>query len=133
MGEADNTKVVQEAYAAFGRGDVQGILDRLDEGIVWRGVYGAGSHVPMSGERKGKAAVTEFFKQVSQQTRELQEEVRHHQETEAKLKAEIAEREVMEAEVKKTHQELLAASRQAGMAEVATSVCNSQSVIASTP
>ena len=65
MGEADNTKVVQEAYAAFGRGDVQGILDRLDDGIVWKGVYGAGSHVPMSGERKGKAAVTEFFKQVA--------------------------------------------------------------------
>ena len=34
MGEAENTKVVQEAYAAFGRGDVQGILDRVDDGIV---------------------------------------------------------------------------------------------------
>src|SRR6187549_3310104 len=64
MGEAENTKVVQEAYAAFGRGDVQGILDRVDDGIVWQGVYGAGSHVPMAGERQGKQAVAEFFQQV---------------------------------------------------------------------
>jgi ketosteroid isomerase-like protein len=65
MGEADNTKVVQDAYAAFGRGDVQGILDRLDDGIVWQGVYGAGSNVPMAGERRGKPAVAEFFKLVA--------------------------------------------------------------------
>lgn len=64
MQEAQNTKVVQDAYAAFGRGDVQGILDRLDEGIVWKGVYGAAAHVPTSGERRGKAQVAEFFKQV---------------------------------------------------------------------
>jgi uncharacterized protein len=66
MREAENTKVVQDAYAAFSRGDVQGILDRLDDSIVWRGVYGAGSHVPTSGERRGKAQVAEFFKQVAQ-------------------------------------------------------------------
>ncbi|HVQ12411.1 MAG TPA: nuclear transport factor 2 family protein [Vicinamibacterales bacterium] len=66
MQETQNTKVVQDAYAAFGRGDVQGILDRLDDGIVWKGVYGAGPHVPTSGERRGKAQVGEFFKQVAQ-------------------------------------------------------------------
>jgi uncharacterized protein len=66
MQEPQNTKVVQDAYAAFGRGDVQGILDRLDDTIVWKGVYGAGSHVPTAGERRGKAQVGEFFKQVAQ-------------------------------------------------------------------
>ena len=66
MQETQNTKVVQDAYAAFGRGDVQGILDRLDDGIIWKGVYGAGPHVPTSGERRGKAQVGEFFKQVAQ-------------------------------------------------------------------
>lgn len=66
MQETQNTKVVQEAYAAFSRGDVQGILDRLDDSIVWKGVYGAGPHVPTSGERRGKAQVGEFFKQVAQ-------------------------------------------------------------------
>jgi ketosteroid isomerase-like protein len=65
MQEAQNTKVVQEAYAAFSRGDVQGILDRLDESIVWNPVYGSGKQVPMSGERRGKSAVSEFFKQVA--------------------------------------------------------------------
>lgn len=29
------------------------------------GVYGAGSHVPTAGERRGKAAVAEFFKPVA--------------------------------------------------------------------
>jgi uncharacterized protein len=66
MQEAENTKVVQEAYAAFGRGDIQSILDSLDEGIVWKGVYGAAPHVPTSGERRGKAQVGEFFRQVAE-------------------------------------------------------------------
>lgn len=38
------------------------------------------------------------------------------------LQLEIEERKRMEAEVEKTHEELLAASRQAGMAEIATNV-----------
>jgi ketosteroid isomerase-like protein len=64
MSEAHNTKIVQDCYAAFGRGDVQNIINALDESIVWKGVYGAGPQVPTSGERRGKAAVGEFFKQV---------------------------------------------------------------------
>jgi ketosteroid isomerase-like protein len=66
MQETQNIKLVQDAYAAFGRGDVQGILDRLDDGIIWKGVYGAGPHVPTSGERRGKPEVAEFFKQVAE-------------------------------------------------------------------
>ena len=66
MQEAQNIKVVQEAYAAFGRGDVQGILDRLADEVIWKGVYGAASYVPTSGERRGKAAVATFFKQVAE-------------------------------------------------------------------
>jgi signal transduction histidine kinase len=61
-------------------------------------------------------------RQVRQRTGELHEEIEHHKRTEAKLEAEIAERKRMELEVARTHQELLIASRQAGMAEVATSV-----------
>jgi ketosteroid isomerase-like protein len=66
MQEAENTKVVQEAYAAFGRGDIQTLLSHLADDIVWTGVYGAGSHVPTSGVRRGKSAVAEFFKQVAE-------------------------------------------------------------------
>ena len=66
MQEAQNTKVVQEAYAAFGRGDVQSILDRLTDDVIWIGVYGAAAYVPTSGERRGEAAVATFFKQVAE-------------------------------------------------------------------
>jgi hypothetical protein len=64
MGEAENTKVVQDMYAAFGRGEVQAILDKLDDNISWTAVYGSGPQVPQGGERRGKAAVGEFFKQL---------------------------------------------------------------------
>jgi len=66
MQEAQNTKVVQDAYAAFGRSDIPTLLTYLADDIVWAGVYGAASHVPTSGERRGKAAVAEFFKQVAE-------------------------------------------------------------------
>jgi signal transduction histidine kinase len=59
---------------------------------------------------------------VRQRTRELHEEIEHHKRTESMLEAQIAERKRMEGEVTRSHQELLMASRQAGMAEVATSV-----------
>src|SRR5687767_2467699 len=65
MGEAENTKVVQEAYAAFGRGDVPAILNALDDDVSWTAVYGSGPQVPQGGERRGKAAVGEFFKQLA--------------------------------------------------------------------
>ncbi len=66
MQEAQNTRVVQDAYAAFGRSDIDTLLTFLADDIVWVGVYGTKSHVPMSGERRGKAAVAEFFKQVAE-------------------------------------------------------------------
>lgn len=66
MQEAQNTKVVQDAYAAFGRGDIPALLSTLADDIVWTGVYGTGPHVPTAGERRGKAAVAEFFKQVAE-------------------------------------------------------------------
>ena len=61
MHEAANTALVKQAYAAFGRGDVQGILDTLDANVGWLAVTGASPAVPTSGVRRGKAAVNEFF------------------------------------------------------------------------
>jgi ketosteroid isomerase-like protein len=66
MKEAHNTEVVREAYAAFSRGDIQTLLSKFADDVVWTAVYGAGSHVPTAGERRGKAAVAEFFKQVAE-------------------------------------------------------------------
>lgn len=68
MQEASNTRVVQDAYAAFGRNDVAGILATLDDNVVWKAVHGAGPHVPTGGERRGKAAVTEFFRILGETT-----------------------------------------------------------------
>ena len=66
MHEAENTKVVQDAYAAFGRGDIPALLGYMSDDVQWRPVIGTAKHVPFSGERRGKANVAEFFKQVSE-------------------------------------------------------------------
>jgi ketosteroid isomerase-like protein len=66
MQEVQNTKVVQDAYAAFGRGDIQTLLTHIADEVIWTGVYGTGSHVPTSGVRRGKTAVAEFFTQVAE-------------------------------------------------------------------
>lgn len=65
MSEAQNTQVVKDAYAAFGRGDVNGILALLDDGIVWEGVKGTEGVMPTAGIRTGRPAVGEFFSQVA--------------------------------------------------------------------
>ncbi|HEY7054981.1 MAG TPA: nuclear transport factor 2 family protein [Vicinamibacterales bacterium] len=64
--EADNTRVVQAAYAAFGRGDIPTLLGYMTDDIQWRPVLGTARHVPFSGERRGKASVAEFFKIVGE-------------------------------------------------------------------
>jgi hypothetical protein len=62
MQEAQNTKVVQDAYAAFGRGDIPAVLNHLDDNVTWKPITGAASYVPTAGERHGKTSVAEFFR-----------------------------------------------------------------------
>src|SRR5262245_46019539 len=66
MQEAQNTKVVQDAYAAFAKGDIPALLNLIADDVVWHGVYGGSSDVPQAGERRGRAAVAEFFKLVGE-------------------------------------------------------------------
>lgn len=66
MQEAQNTQVVRTAYAAFLRGDAQAVLDTLHDDVVWKPVNGVGSQVPFGGVRRGKAAVGEFFRILSE-------------------------------------------------------------------
>ena len=87
MQETQNTKVVQDAYAAFGRGDIPGVIANLADDVVWNGVYGAGPHVPTSGERRGKAAVSEFFGQVAANVNFLKFEPREFEATGDKVVA----------------------------------------------
>jgi hypothetical protein len=65
MSEADNIKVVQSAFAAFGRGDIPALLETMDPNVDWHGVIGVGPNVPTGGPRHGKAEVARFFQQVS--------------------------------------------------------------------
>lgn len=59
-----NITMVQGLYAAFGRGDVAGILAGLTPDIDWQ-TLGPAKDYPIFGQRKGKAAVQEFFAQVA--------------------------------------------------------------------
>jgi uncharacterized protein len=59
--EKTNLKLVQDAYAAFGRGDMQVLMDMLAPDVSW-GMIGDPKEVPMAGIRTGKAGVGEFFR-----------------------------------------------------------------------
>ena len=63
MSETSNTKVVQDAYAAFGRRDIPALLGALDPKVEWTAVVG--SRTPTSGTRHGREGVTEFFQQLA--------------------------------------------------------------------
>jgi uncharacterized protein len=65
MQEAQNTKIVKDAYAAFGAQDLPTLLGLIDEQVHWKPVTGASPAVPSSGERHGVAAVGEFFRLVA--------------------------------------------------------------------
>ncbi len=66
MQEAENTKIVRDAYAAFGRGDIPTLLGYMSDDVLWQPALGTAKHVPFSGERKGKASVAEFFRLVAE-------------------------------------------------------------------
>ena len=66
MSEAQNTKVVQDSYAAFLRRDIPALLELMSDDIQWEPVIGAGRHVPFAGQRAGKSQVAEFFRLVSE-------------------------------------------------------------------
>jgi len=65
MPEAQNTQVVKDAYAAFQRGDVNGILALLDDNVDWQAVKGTEGVMPTAGQRRGRRAVGEFCSQVN--------------------------------------------------------------------
>lgn len=56
-----NIKLVQDIYAAFGRGDIPAVLERLAPDVTW-GLVGSADDVPMAGIRNGRAGAGEFFR-----------------------------------------------------------------------
>ena len=55
-----NVDTVKEIYACFGRGDVPGILERLDPIVEWEYDWGA-EPLPIYKTRRGREEVVGFF------------------------------------------------------------------------
>lgn len=60
MSEQQNTALIQEMYAAFGRGDIAGILSRLTDDVEW--TTEGPPVIPYTGKMVGRAQVETFFK-----------------------------------------------------------------------
>jgi ketosteroid isomerase-like protein len=59
MSEQQNAALVQSLYDAFGRGDIQFILNNLADNVEW--TLEGPSIIPYAGKRKGIAQVKQFF------------------------------------------------------------------------
>jgi len=66
MTDQDNVQLIRKLYDAFGRGDIQTILDNVAPGAGWNN-YGPES-VPYFGSRKGHAQIVEFFQAIGATT-----------------------------------------------------------------
>jgi ketosteroid isomerase-like protein len=54
-----NVAVVQQAYEAFGRGDIPAVLDSLTDDVEW--TMQGPSVIPFSGTFRGREGIAEFF------------------------------------------------------------------------
>jgi ketosteroid isomerase-like protein len=63
MREQANIETVRAIYAAFGRGDLAALLERMDEEIVW--ITPGSPAVPLAGRRRGMEEVRQFFEQLA--------------------------------------------------------------------
>lgn len=59
MNEDNNTALAQSAYAAFGRGDIQSILDKLAPNVEW--TLNGPAVIPFAGKKVGPGQVLTFF------------------------------------------------------------------------
>ncbi len=58
------TQMIQDLYAAFGRGDVKTILSHLADNVDWDNSRLAARELPWNGNFTGKTQVAGFFKAV---------------------------------------------------------------------
>ncbi|HEV2707592.1 MAG TPA: nuclear transport factor 2 family protein [Pyrinomonadaceae bacterium] len=65
MAEQENVERVQAAYAAFQRGDIEGLLGFMTDDIDWD-VPGSREAIPYAGRQRGHAGVTQFFSTLAQ-------------------------------------------------------------------
>ena len=60
MREREDLQAIHEVYAAFGKGDVPGVLAMLSEDVRWF-TPGPPEVIPYAGERVGRHEVTGYF------------------------------------------------------------------------
>jgi ketosteroid isomerase-like protein len=58
-GEDENQWIVEQVYAAFGRGDLPRIVTAMAEDVEWR--HPRPDDIPWGGERRGHRGVTDFL------------------------------------------------------------------------
>ncbi|HWE63538.1 MAG TPA: nuclear transport factor 2 family protein [Chloroflexota bacterium] len=56
---ANNVQLLQEAYAAFGRGDIPAVLEQLTDDVEW--IIPGPAELPPAGTQRGKQAVGAWF------------------------------------------------------------------------
>ena len=61
MGTQENLQVVKEGYAAFGRGDIPGLLALMAEDMEW---HHPGPGLPLAGTYRGHDGVANFFQKL---------------------------------------------------------------------
>jgi ketosteroid isomerase-like protein len=65
MAEQENVQIVQEAYAAFKRGEVPAVLNAFADNIDWF-TPGPPELIPYAGRRRGREQVAQFFAALDQ-------------------------------------------------------------------
>jgi ketosteroid isomerase-like protein len=60
MSENDNIQKLQQLYAAFGRGDINMILNNVTDDVTW-GIDTTATEVPWYPIREGRGGVGDFF------------------------------------------------------------------------
>jgi hypothetical protein len=68
MSESRNVQTVKDAYAAFMRGDINGVLATVDDNVEWHAIKGAEGVAPHAGARRGRAQVADFFAKLGAST-----------------------------------------------------------------
>ena len=63
MSDQESVAVIRRAYDGFQRGDIEAVLDSMADDIEWETPTVTG--IPFGGRRHGKAAVAEFFRQLT--------------------------------------------------------------------
>lgn len=65
MSEQQNVQTIQRAYDAYGRGDIDTILNMLSDTVEW--ITPGPSEIPTAGKRHGRKEVAEFFQTLARE------------------------------------------------------------------